>query len=108
VYNGGANAWGYRGWVMCGVSLYDDLSTYPLSDAQLCGRTINCWSYYTYASSYQYGKLGSWGWAGSLHPNGCLAVYADGSSHFLNQDTDIYVQARLCNMADGMVGDLPN
>jgi prepilin-type N-terminal cleavage/methylation domain-containing protein/prepilin-type processing-associated H-X9-DG protein len=107
VYNGNGNAWGYRGWVMYGVSLYDNLSTYPVSSCQLCaGQAINCWTYYTYASSYMQGRVASWGMAGSLHPTGCNVSLADGSVRFINETTDINVLARLCNMADGnVVGD---
>jgi prepilin-type N-terminal cleavage/methylation domain-containing protein/prepilin-type processing-associated H-X9-DG protein len=103
VYNGNGNAWGYRAWVMYGVSLYDNLSNYPPSSCPLCaGQTINCWTYYTWASSYQQGRVASWGMAGSLHPTGCNVVLADGSVRFLAETIDINISARLCNMADGM------
>jgi prepilin-type N-terminal cleavage/methylation domain-containing protein len=103
VYNGNGNAWGYRGWVMCGVSLYDNLSGYPLSSCPLCaGQSINCWTYYTYASTYQHGRLASWGMAGSLHPGGCIVGFADGSNRFVSESTNaLSVLSRLSNMADG-------
>lgn len=107
VYNGNGNAWGYRGWVMVGVALYDRLSNYPPSSTPLCGaQTINCWTYYTYASTYQVGRVASWGMAGSLHPNGCNVTMADGSVRFIRETTDINVLGWLTSMADGgTVGD---
>jgi prepilin-type N-terminal cleavage/methylation domain-containing protein/prepilin-type processing-associated H-X9-DG protein len=104
VYNGNGNAWGYRAWVMYGVSLYDNLSTYPVSSTPLCGgQAINCWTYWTYNASYLPGRVASWGMAGSLHPGGCNVTMADGSVHFISESTDLTILARLCNIADGMV-----
>jgi prepilin-type processing-associated H-X9-DG protein len=110
VYNGNGNAWGYRAWVMYGVSLYDNLSNYPVSTTPLCGgAAINCWTYYTYVTSYQPGRIASWGMAGSLHPAGCNVTFADGSVHFINQSTDLVTLARICNIADGgVLGSLPD
>ena len=110
VYNGNGNAWGYRAWVMYGVSLYDNLSTYPVSTTPLCGgAAINCWTYWTYVNSYQPGRIASWGMAGSLHPTGCNVTFADGSVHFINQSTDLITLGRICNIADGAVlGSLPD
>jgi prepilin-type N-terminal cleavage/methylation domain-containing protein/prepilin-type processing-associated H-X9-DG protein len=106
VYNGDGNAWGYRGWYMCGVSLYDNLSNYPQNTCPLCTSTINCWTYSTMPTTYKPGRLASYGMAGSLHPGGCMIGFADGSNRFLNETTDIYVLARISNMADGTsVGD---
>jgi hypothetical protein len=107
VYNGNGNAWGYRSWVMYGVSLYDNLSGYPISSCPLCiGQAINCWTYYTYASSHMTGRVASWGMAGSLHPAGCNISLSDGTVRFVNETTDLFVLARLCNIADGaVVGD---
>ncbi|HVA49164.1 MAG TPA: DUF1559 domain-containing protein [Pirellulales bacterium] len=108
VYNGNGNAWGYRGWVMVGVSLYDQLSNYPLSSCPLCGgQAINCWTYYTTAASYQPGRLASWGMAGSLHPAGCMVGMADGTVRFMSETTDVNILARLGSMADGTaIGNL--
>lgn len=103
VLNGNGNAWGYRGWVMVGISLYDRLSGYPLSSCPLCTSPINCWTYYTGPPTYpiQVGRLASWGMAGSLHATGCVVCLADGSSRFLSESTDISVLGRLGSMADG-------
>ena len=107
VYNGNGNAWGYRAWVMYGVTLFDNQSDYPPSACPLCiGQVINCWTYYTYGSSYLPGRAASWGMAGSLHPGGCHISLADGTVRFINESIDINVAARLCNIADGsVVGD---
>jgi prepilin-type processing-associated H-X9-DG protein len=87
---------------MYGVSLYDNLSTYPISATPLCGgQAINCWTYYTYSSSYQPGRIASWGMAGSLHPSGCNVTFADGSVHFVSETTDLTTLAWMCNIDDG-------
>ena len=108
VLNGNGNAWGYRGWVMVGISLFDRLSGYPLSSCPLCTSPINCWTYYTGPPTYQpqVGRLASWGMAGSLHPAGCMVCMADGSSRFVPEMTDINVLGQLGSIADGMaIGD---
>lgn len=96
VYNGGSNAWGYRAWVMTGVSLYGSY-----------GYGINQW---TVPASWGWssvkgktepiGTLATWGTAGSLHPNGCQAAFADASVHFVNQDTNMLVLRYLGYIAD--------
>lgn len=110
VFNGGGNAWGYRAWVMYGVTLYDNRTNFPLQP--LCGgRAINCWAFSTGISvvatgPYQAGRIASWGMAGSLHPGGCHVGMADGSVRFLSESTDINILGRICNIADGTaVGD---
>lgn len=105
VLNGNGNAWGYRGWVMVGVSLYDRLSGYPLSSCPLCTSPINCWTYYTGPPTYktEVGRLASWGMSGSLHPTGVNACMADGSTRFISEQTDINILGRLGSIADGLV-----
>ncbi len=105
VLNGNGNAWGYRGWVMVGVALYDRLSKYPLSSCPQCTSPINCWSYYTYWPQYAWaqptpGRLASWGMAGSLHPAGCQVCMADGSVRFIPESTDLLILGYLTSMAD--------
>lgn len=104
VLNGNGTSWGYRGWVMNGVSLYDRLSKYPLSSCPLCTGPINCWTYYTGPPTYsiQIGRLASWGMAGSLHPTGCVVCMADGSSRFIAESTDVNILGVLGSMADGI------
>ena len=100
VYNGNGNAWGYRGWVMYGVTLYDNRTKFPIQS--LCGtQVINCWTYSTTAASYQPGRVASWGMSGSLHPGGCNVVLADGSVRFLSEVTDFNILGWLCDTSDG-------
>ncbi|HVA51008.1 MAG TPA: DUF1559 domain-containing protein, partial [Pirellulales bacterium] len=97
VYNGNGNAWGYRAWVMYGVTLYDSRTNFP--NMALCGgQRINCWTYGTTVASYQVGRVASWGMSGSLHPAGCNVVLTDGSVRFLSELTDYNILGRLCNM----------
>jgi prepilin-type N-terminal cleavage/methylation domain-containing protein/prepilin-type processing-associated H-X9-DG protein len=91
VYNGRCTPWGYRGWVQVGVN--------P-------GYGINVWSYPGVPPVY--GRLGSWSYMGSMHPNGANAAYADGSVHFLVESTDRTLLNALAAMADGRpLGDVP-
>ncbi|HVX63727.1 MAG TPA: DUF1559 domain-containing protein [Pirellulales bacterium] len=106
VLNGNGNAWGYRGWVMYGVTLYSLIDGSPKQ--ALCGSPINCWTYYTGPPTYaiQVGRVASWGMAGSLHPGGCNVTMADGSVRFIPESTDLTVLSALCTIADGIsIGD---
>ena len=105
VLNGNGNAWGYRGWVMVGVALYDRLSNYPLSSCPHCSSPVNCWDYWIYWPQYSWakptpGRLASWGMAGSLHPAGCQVCMADGSVRFVPESTDVLVLGYMTSMAD--------
>ena len=106
VYNGGSNTWGYRGWVMTGVSMFDASGNgYPWG--------INQWT--TPASwgwagppvkNYMPGRLASWGFSGSLHPAGLQLVNVDGSVRFVGENTDNLVLARMGYIADNAtIGD---
>jgi len=86
VYNGRCASWGYRGWVMTGIDPRDGL---------------NNWSYGTIKPIR--GRLGSWGWAGSLHTNGVNFCFADGSVRFLNENIPVATLTKLGYMADGNV-----
>jgi prepilin-type N-terminal cleavage/methylation domain-containing protein len=101
VYNGLCPAWGYRDWVMGGVT--------PGSPAG-----INCWSWPGFGSippdngnASVPGTLVTWGLMGSVHPAGANAVMGDGSVHFLNENTDNVILQNLCAMADGNVVAVP-
>lgn len=90
VYNGGTNAWGYRGWVMVGL----DLAAYP----------INQWTYFTVPPIVNpAGKLASWAYTGSLHTGGAHFLLADGSVRFISENIDTVTRQRLAYMSDGQV-----
>ncbi|MDB5389741.1 MAG: putative major pilin subunit [Planctomycetaceae bacterium] len=89
VYNGGTNAWGYRGWVMVGLNIVD----YPL----------NVWTYTGITA--QPGRLGSWSYAGSLHVGGAHFVFGDGAVRFLSENIDSTMRGRYALIQDGQVVD---
>ena len=94
VYNGRCSAWGYRGWVMTGIDIGST-------------RGMNNWTYTSVPIVPKYGRLGSWGDPGSLHPNGCMIGLGDGSVRFLPQNTDLITRESLAAMADGKTVSLP-
>jgi prepilin-type processing-associated H-X9-DG protein len=91
VYNGTTASWAYRGWVHTGCDL---------------AYGINTWPFYTYAPGI-YGRLGSWGWVGSMHPGGAHVVTADGSVHFLSESINTTILNELATMASGQILQLP-
>jgi len=91
VYNGRTASWGYRGWVMTGVDLRYG---------------INNWDFSPVAPPV-YGRLGSWGRAGSLHAGGANFCLADGSVRFVSETTNVTLLTRLGYMADGNVVSVP-
>jgi prepilin-type N-terminal cleavage/methylation domain-containing protein len=89
VYNGRCSPWAYRGWVQVG----NDIGT---------ANGINNWIYPTAGqASYKVGRVGSWGWPGSLHPNGCMVTMGDGAVRFIPQNADAVVRLALAAMCDG-------
>ncbi|MDR3633275.1 MAG: DUF1559 domain-containing protein [Isosphaeraceae bacterium] len=89
VYNGDGSPWLYRDWVEPGVD--------PTAGG------INQWNYPYVANTRLVGRLGSWAWAGSLHPGGANALRGDGSVVFLKETTDMSVLIKLSYMSDGNV-----
>jgi prepilin-type N-terminal cleavage/methylation domain-containing protein/prepilin-type processing-associated H-X9-DG protein len=90
VYNGRTSCWGYRAWVMTGIDL-----RYGIND----------WSFIPGVDPIP-GRLGSWGRAGSLHPNGAQFCFADGHIRFISQDVSLTTLTNLGYMADGHTIDL--
>jgi prepilin-type N-terminal cleavage/methylation domain-containing protein/prepilin-type processing-associated H-X9-DG protein len=90
VYNGRTSCWGYRAWVMTGIDL-----RYGIND----------WSFIPGVEPIL-GRLGSWGRAGSLHPNGAQFCFADGHVRFINQAVNVTNLTNLGYMADGRTVDL--
>lgn len=88
VVNGSGPAWGYRGWAMVGIDFGS-------------GDGINNWDHPSNLVPPKFGRLGSWGRAGSLHPGGCNAAYADGSTRYFAETTDKIVTRNLVTIADG-------
>jgi prepilin-type N-terminal cleavage/methylation domain-containing protein/prepilin-type processing-associated H-X9-DG protein len=93
VYNGRCSAWGYRGWVMVGI----DVGTYG----------INNWTYPPVLANPRVGQLGSWAYAGSLHPGGANFLLADGAVRFIPENTSNVVLRNLAMMADGNPVEVP-
>ena len=94
VFNGTCSAWAYRGWVMTGIDAADSGG-------------INRW----FGMGTQYmirGRLVSYANVGSLHPGGAQVVLADGSVHFLSEDTDTTILERLSAYSDGIPIRMPN
>lgn len=100
MYNGGNVTWGYRGWVMDGLSLYG-----------AGGYGINHWAIPAAWSAWStiagtngtVGVIYSWGNAGSLHPGGCQACFADGSVQFMSETTELTTLQYLGFISDGKV-----
>ena len=86
IYNGYTPAWAYRGWVMLGI----DLGREQDQRLHLAGRhrEPRCASRLKWYSS-----------AGSLHGNGANMVMADGSVHYLAEETEQPVLEALSTMA---------
>ena len=89
VVNGSGPAWGYRGWAMVGIDLGS-------------GDGVNNWEHPSKLVPPKFGRLGSWGRAGSHHPNGCNAGYGDGSTRFFTESIDKNVARNLVTIADGV------
>jgi hypothetical protein len=89
VYNGRCTPWAYRGWVQVG----NDIGV---------SNGINNWIYPSAGqASYKVGRVGSWGWPGSLHPGGVQVTMGDGAVRFVPQNTDAVVRLGMAAMMDG-------
>jgi hypothetical protein len=95
VYNGRCTPWAYRGWVQVG----NDIGV---------ANGVNNWIYPTAGqASYKVGRVGSWGWPGSLHPNGVQVTMGDGAVRFVPQNADATVRLAMAAMMDGKYLELP-
>lgn len=101
VYNGRCAAWAYRGWVMTGV----DVGAWEFN---LWERIPPPSGYTRYPPEPRRGKLASWAYLGSLHPNGAHVMAADGSVHFFNEDMDTTIRTKLATMAGREVANIPD
>lgn len=90
VLNGSGPAWGYRAWAMVGIDLGS-------------GDGVNNWRHPTNQVPPKFGRLGSWGRAGSHHRGGCNVAFADGSTRFFSETTDKTVSRNIVTIADGTV-----
>lgn len=93
IFNGRAAAWGYRTWVTPGVDI--------------AGHEINRWQWPGVIDTPRRTQLASWGHPGSLHDGGVYVLMADGSAHFMAEDTDQQVRQRMAAMADDQVTTSP-
>jgi prepilin-type N-terminal cleavage/methylation domain-containing protein len=91
--NGETTTWGYRGWVMIG----NDLGT---------SAGINNWIYNNDPARKKVGRVGSWGWPGSLHPGGCQVTMGDGAVKFVTENTALIIRDAMVKISDGKT-DLP-
>jgi prepilin-type processing-associated H-X9-DG protein len=100
VWDGRAPAWGYRGWVQVGIDPVGKNVPKGINVWPCC--SWNGWA--TSPAPGQPGKLGEWGSAGSLHPNGAQFALADGSVRFIAQNIAVPTLEALATFGRG---DLP-
>ena len=94
VCNGNCPAWGYRAWVMPGIDIARPINRLTIPGYAPCENAIP-------------GRLSNWGDPGSMHPGGCQVLYADGSTHFVAENSDAVVRTALATMAGGETAQLP-
>jgi prepilin-type N-terminal cleavage/methylation domain-containing protein/prepilin-type processing-associated H-X9-DG protein len=93
VYNGYTSAWSFRGWAMVGIDVGENL--------------INVYTWPGVIANPDPSQLRSFACAGSNHGDGANMLFADGSIHFLSEDTDRVILERLSAIADGEVVTIP-
>jgi prepilin-type N-terminal cleavage/methylation domain-containing protein/prepilin-type processing-associated H-X9-DG protein len=92
-YDGVTSAWAYRAWVMMGI----DVGQY----------LINVYTWPGVIAEPVRSRLRRFACAGSLHGEGANMVFADGSVHFLSQETEPSILEAFSAMADGEIVSLP-
>jgi type II secretory pathway pseudopilin PulG len=92
-------AWGYRGYLMNGVDIgaFPWGTKYGINKWPRCGVAFNNCS----TAPWRAGRLGAFGWAGSLHPGGCQAALGDASVRFVSETTAQPVLNSIAAIADG-------
>jgi hypothetical protein len=85
VHSNSCQAWGYRSWLMTGIS--------P-------GAGINRWWPQTY------GTLEGIHFAGSLHPGGCGFAMGDGAVRFVSQGVSVRTLYVMSTIADGDIANI--
>lgn len=90
-YNGQLGGWSYVCHVNAGIDFARDWAR------------INMWDYNGAAGTYQYGRLGQWSTAGSLHVGGVHVLMGDGAIRFISENISGTTQNALAKVADGSV-----
>jgi prepilin-type N-terminal cleavage/methylation domain-containing protein/prepilin-type processing-associated H-X9-DG protein len=93
IYNGFTPAWAYRGWASPGIDLGE--------------QRINVYTWPGVINNPDRSRLKWHSSAGSLHGNGVNIVMADGSVHYLNEDTEQPILEALATIAGEEVVTLP-
>ena len=93
IYNGYTPAWAYRGWVMLGIDLGEN--------------KINVYTWPGVIANPERSRLKWYSSAGSMHGNGANIVMADGSVHYLTEETEPQVLEAVSTMAGEEVASLP-
>jgi prepilin-type N-terminal cleavage/methylation domain-containing protein/prepilin-type processing-associated H-X9-DG protein len=94
-HNGsGWGGWAFRAWVSVGIDPYANLNP-----------SINNWT--LSGVTYPVGTSGTWGQIGSLHAGGANVVMADGSVHFVSQNTPQTVLVHLATVNGGETDQVP-
>ncbi|MGL4465354.1 MAG: DUF1559 domain-containing protein [Planctomycetia bacterium] len=104
VVDGFTTAWGYRGWVMGGVTSVTEWDTVnPMNNWVCCSWDTPV----PFTRSNRFGRLSAWASVGSMHAGGALSTMADGSVQFISESTDAEVIKSLSYIGDGRLTTLP-
>jgi hypothetical protein len=87
-WNGDGTPWAYRAWAASGIE---------------AAEPINDWLWPHNNDPVIPGLAASWSVPSSLHTGGCNFICADGSVHFISQNTSTGVMTQLSTVAGGEV-----